>query len=96
MTDKLTDTSAVIAEEIAIYKTLKESDLPVVLDIEKTQNLVDAMLVRGSMIMYDVLTDQETVRETKIKADLAILKYADHLEKRLNKPKDVEDLVDDM
>jgi len=92
MTEKLTDAST----EIDIYKMLKDSDLPVVLDIEKTQDLVDAMLVRGSMIMYDVLTDQDTVRETKIKADLAILKYADHLEKRLNKPKDDEQLVDDM
>lgn len=92
MTDKLTDTST----EIDIYTMLKGNDLPVVLDIAKTQDLVDAMLVRGSMIMYDVLTDQGTVRETKIKADLAILKYADHLEKRLNKPKDDEVLVDDM
>lgn len=92
MIEQMTDTST----EIDIYNKLRESDLPVVLDIAKTQDLVDAMLVRGSMIMYDVLTHHETARETKIKADLAILKYADHLEKRLNKPKDDEDLLDDM
>lgn len=96
MTKNITDTIETSAE-IELYRTLKGNDLPIVLDIEKTQGLVDAMLVRGSMIMYDVLHDSSIVPETRIKADLAILKYADHLEKRLNKPNDDdEQLVDDI
>jgi hypothetical protein len=95
MTDKLTDT-AETPEQIKLYQMIQSNDLPVVLDIDKTQGLIDAMLVRGSMIMYGVLHDPDIVPETRIKADLAILKYADHLEKRLNKPKEQEDLVDDI
>jgi hypothetical protein len=92
MTDKLTDTST----GIDIYQTLKDSHLPIILDIDKTQELVDSMLVRGSIVMYEIMTNDEEKSETKIKADTAILKYADHLEKRLNKPKDDGDLLDDM
>lgn len=95
MIEKINDTTAT-SEELELYRTLKGNDLPIVLDIQKTQGLVDAMLVRGSMIMYDVLHDSSIVPETRIKADLAILKYADHLEKRLNKPKDDGELEDDM